>query len=133
VVGAALVPGRAAPRIINRQLLTLMKKGSVLVDVSIDQGGIAETSRPTTHSDPVYEVEGVIHYCVANMPGAVPRTSTFALTNATVPLALEIANRGVERAAANRALRAGINVYKGYLVSREVAASQGKEWRELPF
>jgi alanine dehydrogenase len=133
VVGAALIPGRAAPKLISRQMLTIMKKGAVLVDVSIDQGGIAETSRPTTHSDPVYEEEGVLHYCVANMPGAVPRTSTFALTNATLPLALEIANRGAERATANRALRAGINVYKGKLVNREVALSQGKVWQELPF
>jgi alanine dehydrogenase len=133
VVGAALIPGRAAPKLISRQMLAMMKRGAVLVDVSIDQGGIAETSRPTTHSDPVYEEDGVLHYCVANMPGAVPRTSTFALTNATLPLALEIANRGVERATANRALRAGINVYKGKLVNREVAISQGKEWQELPF
>jgi alanine dehydrogenase len=131
VVGAALVPGRSAPRLISRSMLGAMKKGAVLVDVSIDQGGIAETSRPTTHSEPVYEVDGIIHYCVTNMPGAVPRTSTFALTNVTLPLVLAIADQGLEQAAAaNGALRAGINVHLGNLTNREVAASQGKEWRE---
>ncbi|MEJ2032493.1 MAG: alanine dehydrogenase [Deltaproteobacteria bacterium] len=130
VVGAALVPGRSAPKLIGRDLLAAMQKGSVLVDVAIDQGGIAETSRPTTHTEPVYEVDGVIHYCVANMPGAVPRTSTFALTNATLPYVKAIADQGVEQAAkADKALAAGINVVRGVLTNREVAASQGKEWQ----
>jgi alanine dehydrogenase len=109
-----------------------MPKGSVLVDVAIDQGGIAETSRPTTHTDPVYEVDGIIHYCVANMPGAVPRTSTFALTNATLPYVKAIADQGVEQAAKrDKPLAAGINVYRGVLTNREVAASQGREWEAL--
>ncbi|MDA8163500.1 MAG: alanine dehydrogenase, partial [Desulfobacteraceae bacterium] len=131
VVGAALVPGRAAPKLIPRELLASMPKGSVLVDVAIDQGGIAETSRPTTHSDPVYEVDGVINYCVANMPGAVPRTSTFALTNATLPYAKLIADKGAEQAArSSKPLLAGINVWRGVLTNREVAESQGREWEE---
>jgi len=102
------------------------------VDVAIDQGGCIETSRPTTHSDPVFTVDDVIHYCVANMPGAVPRTSTFALTNATLPIAMEIADKGIERAAAeNGALMRGINVYRGKLVNAEVAQAQGRKWEVL--
>jgi alanine dehydrogenase len=132
VVGAALIPGHSAPKLISRSMLATMKQGAVLVDVSIDQGGIAETSRPTTHSEPVYEVDGIIHYCVANMPGGVPRTSTFALTNVTLPLIGEIAAKGLARAVAdNPPLRAGINVFLGRLTNREVAASQGKEWEPL--
>jgi alanine dehydrogenase len=133
VVGAVLSPGASAPKLITREMLALMKKGSVIVDVSIDQGGCVETARPTTHSNPVFEVDGIIHYCVANMPGAVPRTSTFALTNATFPYALEIANSGIKGAAsANSALKRGINVYHGHLVNREVAESQKKKWVPLP-
>jgi alanine dehydrogenase len=132
VVGAVLVPGGRAPRLITRAMLSLMPKGSVIVDVAIDQGGCAETSRPTFHSDPVYEVDGIIHYCVANMPGAVPRTSTLALTNATLPYALAIAEQGLERALEeDRALRRGVNTYKGNLVSREVAEAQNRQWQEL--
>jgi len=132
VVGAVLIPGSSAPKLITRRMLKLMKKGAVIVDVAIDQGGCFETSRPTSHSEPTYEVGGIIHYCVTNMPGAVPRTSTFALTSVTLPLALDIANKGVDKAAAaNRALQRGINTYHGKLVNREVAESQGKKWHKL--
>ena len=101
-VGAVLIPGRSAPKLVTREMLSLMKKGAVVVDVAVDQGGCFETTRPTTHSDPVYEVDGVVHYCVANMPGAVPRTSTFALNNATFPYALALADKGVVAAVAGR-------------------------------
>jgi len=111
-------------------MLSLMQKGAVIVDVAIDQGGCVETSRPTTHSDPTFLVDGIIHYCVANMPGAVPRTSTFALTNATLPFALEIADKGLLTAAAdNNSLRRGINVHAGEIRNREVAESQGRKWQ----
>jgi len=132
VVGAVLVPGARAPRLISRKMLSLMPKGAVIVDVAIDQGGCAETSRPTFHSDPVFEVDGIIHYCVANMPGAVPRTSTFALTNATLPYALAMANKGFNMAVReDRALLRGVNTDQGKLFSREVAQSQGREWSEI--
>ena len=134
VVGAVLTPGARAPKLIRREMLGLMRPGAVLVDVAIDQGGCAETSRPTTHADPVYTVDGIIHYCVANMPGAVPRTSTFALTNATLPYALAMANKGFAQAMReDRALLQGVNVYQGKLTSREVAQAQGREWNELSF
>ena len=134
VVGAVLVVGKSAPKLITRKMLGLMKKGAVIVDVAIDQGGCMETSRPTTHSDPVFEVDGIIHYCVANMPGAVPRTSTFALTNVTLPLAQALADKGVEVAAReNVAIRRGINVYLGKLICPDVAESQGRVCEELPF
>jgi len=113
-------------------MLSLMQKGSVIVDVSIDQGGCTETSRPTTHSDPVYEVDGIIHYCVANMPGAVPRTSTFALTNATLPYALAIANKGLIKAATeDSSLKKGINTYGRMLTNKEVATSQKREFTDI--
>ncbi len=132
VVGAVLIPGGRAPSLVTREMLSLMKKGSVIVDVAIDQGGCVETSRPTTHSDPVFEVEGITHYCVANMPGAVPRTSTFALTNATFPFALTIADKGLEKALQeDEALKRGVNVFKGKLTNGEVAEAQGKEWEAL--
>jgi alanine dehydrogenase len=132
VIGAVLVPGAAAPKLITREMLSLMQKGSVLVDVSIDQGGCIETARPTTHSDPVYEVEGIIHYCVANMPGAVPRTSTFALTNVTLPFALAIAEKGLQKAVQDDlALKRGLNTYMGFLVNREVAIAQKRKFEEL--
>jgi alanine dehydrogenase len=134
VVGAVLVPGGRAPRLIDREMLGRMRKGAVIVDVAIDQGGCAETSRPTTHSQPVYEVDGILHYCVTNMPGAVPRTSTFALTNATLPLALAMADKGLDQAAAqDPALARGVAVYKGRLVSRQVAEAQGRTWQPLAF
>lgn len=132
VVGAVLIPGGRAPKIVTRDMLRLMKRGAVIVDVAIDQGGCIETSRPTTHSDPVYEVDRVIHYCVTNMPGAVPRTSTFALTNATLPFALEIAAKGLERAASeNMSIRKGINTYRGKLTNAEVAEAQGRKYEEI--
>ena len=129
VIGAVLVPGAAAPKLITREMLSLMQKGAVIVDVSIDQGGCIETARPTTHSDPVYEVDGIIHYCVANMPGAVPRTSTFALTNATLSYVLAIADKSLVSAAKDDpALKKGINTYKGMLTNREVAEAQEREF-----
>jgi alanine dehydrogenase len=122
VVGAVLIPGAKAPRLVTRQDLTAMKNGSVIVDVAIDQGGCFETSRPTTHRDPTYVVEGVVHYCVTNMPGAVGRTSTIALCNATLPYALKIANKGYERAAADDpGLAEGINMVHGRITNEAVA------------
>jgi len=132
VIGAVLVPGGNAPRLINREMLKTMHKGAVIVDVAIDQGGCAETSRPTFHSAPVYEEEGVLHYCVANMPGAVPRTSTFALTNCTLPYALNIANKGLPKACKDDAsLARGVNVCQGFLTNQNVAESQGEEWKDI--
>ena len=129
VVGAVLVPGAEAPKLITEAMVRQMKKGSVLVDVAIDQGGCAETSRPTTHADPTYRVHDVVHYCVANMPGGVARTSTFALNNATLPFILQLAELGPEKAmAANLHLRNGLNVYRGALTYKAVADAQG-----LPF
>lgn len=127
VVGAVLLPGRSAPRLVTRDMVARMRKGSVIVDVAIDQGGCVETARPTTHSNPVYEVDGVIHYCVANIPGAVPRTSTYALTNITLPYALEIADKGVEKAIEeNQSLKKGLNVFNGSITNDQVALSQGR-------
>jgi alanine dehydrogenase len=122
VIGAVLVPGAAAPKLVTRDMLRTMKRGSVLVDIAIDQGGCFETSRPTTHDDPVFEVEGVIHYCVANMPGAVARTSAFALNNATLPFALRLANLGAEAAiSADAHLANGLNVSAGKIRHKAVA------------
>lgn len=132
LVTAIYAPGSQAPQLVSREMLGLMHKGSVIVDVAIDQGGCLETSQPTSHSDPVFVVDGIIHYCVANMPGAVPRTSTFALTNATLPYCLTMADKGLPEAARrDSALRRGINVYDGRLVNKEVAVSQGREWQPL--
>jgi alanine dehydrogenase len=129
VIGAVLVHGARAPRLINREQLSLMKPRAVLVDVSIDQGGCFETSRPTTHSDPTYEVDSITHYCVANMPGAVPITSTYALTNATLPYVLALADHGVESAIArDPGLRLGVNVAHGAVTNAAVA-----EDVDLPF
>jgi alanine dehydrogenase len=126
VIGAVLVHGARAPKVVTRPQLSLMKRHAVMVDVSIDQGGCFETSRPTTHSDPVYEVDGVIHYCVTNMPGAVPITSTHALTNATMPYVLHLAAAGVRRAVVeNPGLRLGVNVAAGQVTYPEVAESVG--------
>jgi alanine dehydrogenase len=126
LVGAVLVPGARAPRLIPREDLRLMKPGSVIVDVAIDQGGCAETSRPTTHSQPTYLIDDVVHYCVSNMPGAVPRTSTPALCNVTLPWVLRIAERGILRAAAELPpIRAAINCYDGELTNRAVAETFG--------
>jgi alanine dehydrogenase len=114
VIGAVLIAGAPAPKLISRQMLSAMKRGSVIVDIAIDQGGCAETSHPTTHAQPTYVVDGVIHYCVANMPGAVPRTSNMALNNATLPFVLELANKGWNRALdENPHLRNGLNIRAG--------------------
>ncbi|KQR81299.1 alanine dehydrogenase [Sphingomonas sp. Leaf343] len=122
VIGAVLVPGAAAPKLVTREMLKTMKRGSVLVDIAIDQGGCFETSHATTHEDPVFEVDGVIHYCVANMPGAVARTSAFALNNATLPFALKLANMGADAAmAADPHLAAGLNVSGGKIRHKAVA------------
>ncbi len=122
VVGAVLIPGAKAPRLITKEMLKTMKKGAVIVDVAIDQGGCFETSKATTHSDPIYSVHGIIHYCVANMPGAVPKTSTNALTNATLPYAVEIANKGWKKAIKeNSEIKPGVNIAEGKVVYQGVA------------
>ena len=132
VIGAVLVVGAAAPKLVTRDMLHLVPSGAVLVDVAVDQGGCFETTHATTHSNPTYFEEGVLHYCVANMPGAVPRTSTFALTNATLPYALELANKGFEQAIADDAgLREGVNTYAGKLTYEAVATSQNLEYTPL--
>jgi alanine dehydrogenase len=129
VIGAVLVKGAKAPHVVSREQLALLKPRSVLVDVSIDQGGCFETSHPTTHSHPVYEVDGISHYCVANMPGAVPITSTRALTNATLPYVVRLADQGAPAAlAADPGFLAGLNVAAGHLTNEAVATDQGREW-----
>ncbi len=129
VVGAVLVPGGSAPRLVTRNMLKNMRAGSVLVDVSIDQGGCFETSRPTTHQDPTYVVDGVVHYCVSNMPGAVPRTSTFGLNNATLPFALALANLGYKEAMKRDPhLLNGLNVCQGKITHKAVAAALQQEY-----
>jgi alanine dehydrogenase len=126
VIGAVLVPGAAAPRLITRAMLSCMRRGSVLVDISIDQGGCFETSRPTTHQDPIYTVDGIVHYCVANMPGAVARTSTQALTNATLPYVLALADKGwVEALRADAGLQGGLNIHAGEITHNAVAEALG--------
>jgi alanine dehydrogenase len=132
IVGAVLVPGASAPKLITRSMLKDVPNGAVIVDVAVDQGGCIETTHPTTHSDPTYYVEGVLHYCVANMPGAVPRTSTFALTNATLPYAVKLANKGFLRAiSSDEGLEAGVNTYSGHCTYEAVAVSQGLEYTPL--
>ena len=129
VIGAVLIPGAAAPKLVSREQLKLMRPGSVLVDVAIDQGGCFETSKPTTHQDPTYEVDGIIHYCVANMPGGVARTSTFALTNATLPFAVQLANKGALQALLDdEHLLNGLNVFDGKVTYRAVAEALGYEY-----
>lgn len=131
VVCAVLVPGAAAPKLINREMLRLMPKGSVVVDISIDQGGCLETSRPTTHAEPTYVEEGVVHYCVTNMPGAVPRTSAFALNNATLPFVMALANKGAERAMReDKHLLNGLNVHAGHITHKAVAAALNMKYQE---
>jgi len=126
VVGAVLIPGAKAPKLLTREMLKTMKKGAVLVDVAIDQGGCFETSKATTHGNPIFTVEGVVHYCVANMPGAVPKTSTLALTNATLPYAVEIANKGWKKAMKqNPEIQAGANIVKGKVTYEGVAQAFG--------
>jgi len=132
VVGAVLIPGAMAPKLVTRDMLGLMKKGSVIVDVAIDQGGCVETARPTTHDDPIYEVDGIIHYCVANMPGAVSMTSTLALTNATLPYALTLAEKGYNIGARQHAdLAKGINIIDGKVTYQGVAEAFGLEYMPL--
>ncbi|MGE5097743.1 MAG: alanine dehydrogenase [Betaproteobacteria bacterium] len=130
VIGAVLVPGAAAPKLVTRDMVKRMKPGSVLVDVAIDQGGCFETSRPTTHTHPTYVVDGVVHYCVANMPGGVPRTSTYALNNATLPYVLALAEQGYRDAMRrNPHLLAGLNVHEGLVTNRAVAEALGYPYR----
>jgi alanine dehydrogenase len=125
IVGAVLVPGAAAPRLVTKSMLKDVPNGAVIVDVAVDQGGCIETTHPTTHSNPTYYVEGVLHYCVANMPGAVPRTSTFALTNATLPYTLKLANQGfLEAIASDTGLKAGVNTFAGHCTYQAVAEAQ---------
>jgi len=132
VISSVLIPGATAPKLISRGLLKKMKPGAAIVDIAIDQGGSCDTSRPTTHEDPTYVEEGIVHYCVNNMPGAVPRTSTMALTNATLPYALEIANLGYQKAMEeNPAIARGINVIKGDVVHKAVAKSVGLPYVSL--
>jgi alanine dehydrogenase len=129
VVGAVLVPGAAAPKLVTEDMVKAMKPGSVLVDVAIDQGGCFETSHPTTHADPTFIRHGVVHYCVANMPGAVARTSTFALNNATLPFALALADKGYRQALADDPhLLNGLNVHRGQITCQAVAEALGASW-----
>ena len=128
VIGAVLVPGATAPKILTRAMLAVMKPGAVIVDVAIDQGGCFETSHPTTHLDPTYVVDGIVHYCVANMPGAVPLTSSAALNNATLPFGLALADKGPAALAADPHLRNGLNVHAGRITHEAVAASLNMEF-----
>ena len=132
VIGAVLIPGASAPKLVRRDMIKLMKPGSVVVDVAIDQGGCLETSRATTHTDPIYYVDDVLHYCVSNMPAAVPHTSTFGLTNATFPYLVALANKGLARACQeSQAVAEGVNTYKGHLTYQAVAESQGKKSKKI--
>jgi alanine dehydrogenase len=132
VIGAVLVPGARAPKVVTEEMIKQMNPGAVVVDISVDQGGCFETTKMTTHSDPIYRVHDVVHYCVGNMPGAVPHTSTYALTNATLPYAVSLANGGVESAARDDpALARGVNVYKGSLVYEPVAEAHSLDSRAL--
>jgi alanine dehydrogenase len=132
IIGAVLLPGAAAPKLVTREMLKDVHNGAVIVDVAVDQGGCIETTRATTHSNPTYYEEGVLHYCVANMPGAVPRTSTFALTNATLPYVLRLANRGfLEAVRTDPGLKEGVNTYAGRLTYEAVATDQGLEYTSL--
>lgn len=132
VIGSVLIPGDKTPHLITRDMLSLMEPGTVLVDVAIDQGGCFETSHPTTHADPVYTVDGIVHYCVANIPGAVPNTSTLALTNATLKYALQLADKGWRKACEeNPALRKGLNIVEGKVVFKPVADVWGLKYENL--
>jgi len=130
VIGAVLIPGGSAPKIVSEELMSSMRPGSVLVDVAIDQGGCFATSKPTTHAEPTYVINGVVHYCVANMPGAVPRTSTLALNNATIPFILKLADKGLKRALQeDKHLLNGLNIYKGEVTYKEVAEVLNLKWK----
>jgi alanine dehydrogenase len=132
VIGGVLIPGASAPRLVKREMIAGMKRGAVVVDVAIDQGGCFETSHATTHTEPTYSVDGVLHYCVSNMPAAVPHTSTFALNNATLPYLTELANHGLQTACERHTpLREGVNTYRGLITYRGVAESQGRQWRNF--
>ena len=132
VIGGVLIPGAAAPKIVTKAMVSTMKKGAVIVDVAIDQGGCIETARPTTHSDPSYVLEGVVHYCVTNMPAAVPHTSTLGLTNATFPYVLRLATLGAKAAIeADPGLQDGVNTYDGNITCKPVAECQGKPWKSV--
>lgn len=132
VIGAVLIPGARAPKLVTEEVVREMKPGAVMVDISVDQGGCFETTRMTTHSDPTYEVHGVVHYCVGNMPGAVPHTSTYGLTNATLPYVVALADRGVEAVAQeDPAVAKGVNTYEGTLVYEPVAEAHGLDWTPL--
>ncbi|NIT54706.1 MAG: alanine dehydrogenase, partial [Aliifodinibius sp.] len=132
VIGAVLIPGAKAPSLVTRDMLADMQKGSILVDVAIDQGGCFETSKPTTHDNPIYEVDGVVHYCVANMPGAVPRTSTLGLTNVTLPYAVDIANKGWKKALKDdKELLKGLNIVDGDIVYKEVAEAFNMDYTPI--
>jgi alanine dehydrogenase len=131
LVGGVLIPGAEAPKLVTKDMLKLMKRGSVIVDVAIDQGGCVETSKPTTHRDPTYIVDDVVHYCVANMPGGVPRTSTYALNKATLPYLLKLANKGYQKALGeDKNFLAGLNVYKGQVTYKAVADVFGYDFVE---
>ena len=131
LVGGVLIPGAEAPKLVTKDMLKLMKRGSVIDDVAIDQGGCVETSKPTTHGDPTYIVDDVVHYCVANMPGGVPRTSTFALNQATLPYLVKLANKGYQKALSeDKNLLAGLNVYKGQVTYKAVADVFGHDFVE---
>ena len=132
VIGAVLSPSARAPILITRKMLKLMKSGSVIVDVAIDQGGMCETSRPTTLEFPIYIEEGVIHYCVTNMPGAVPRTSTYGITNVTLPYTLKIANQGfIQAIKTDFSIANGVNTYKGFVTNNEVALAHKIDYKSL--
>ncbi|HZF40807.1 MAG TPA: alanine dehydrogenase [Blastocatellia bacterium] len=132
VIGAVLIPGASAPMLVTREMLKSMHKGAVIVDVAVDQGGCIETTKPTTHSDPTFYIDDVLHYCVANMPGAVPRTSTFALTNATLPIAIKLANKGFKDAIAkDKHLKEGVNTYAGHITYEAVAESQALKYKPI--
>src|SRR5438132_3592621 len=132
VIGAVLIPGAKAPHLITRDMLKTMRPGTVLVDVAVDQGGCIETCKPTTHENPTFVIDGIIHYCVANMPGAVPYTSTIALTNATLPYSLQLANKGWKKACQdNNELRLGLNVIDGEIVYEAVAQAFGMQYTKV--
>ncbi|MCU1285391.1 MAG: ald [Acidobacteriales bacterium] len=132
VIGGVLIPGAAAPKLVTRQMVSNMKKGAVIVDVAIDQGGCIETAKPTTHSNPAYTVDGVVHYCVTNMPGAVPHTSTLALTNATYPYVMKLAQMGATAAIkSDNGIKEGVNTYKGHLTYAAVASSQNQPFKDV--